>query len=46
VGVLLAWGAGWGATGLWWALTAGLSTVAVALALRFLAISRRTMARV
>ena len=46
VGVLLAWGAGWGATGLWWALTAGLSTVAVALALRFLAISRRTVARV
>ena len=45
VGVLLTWVAGWGAPGLWWALTAGLSTVAVALTVRFFAISKRPMAR-
>lgn len=45
VGVFLAWGLGWGAPGLWWALTAGLTTVAVALTLRFLAISRRAVDR-
>ncbi len=45
VGVALTWGAGWGAPGLWWALTAGLSTVAVALTLRFLRISRGVIAR-
>jgi MATE family multidrug resistance protein len=35
-----------GARGLWWGLTAGLVVVSVALAMRFAAISRRTIARV
>ena len=45
VGVLLTWVLGWGAPGLWWALTAGLSTVAVALTVRFLRVSTRPVAR-
>jgi MATE family multidrug resistance protein len=35
-----------GARGLWWGLTAGLIVVSVALAVRFAAISRRTIVRV
>ncbi|HEY3816387.1 MAG TPA: MATE family efflux transporter [Polyangiaceae bacterium] len=35
-----------GARGLWWGLTSGLVVVSVALAMRFAAISRRTIARV
>lgn len=45
VGVYLTWVAGWGAPGLWWALTAGLTTVAVALAWRFLRISAGAISR-
>ena len=35
VGAALAFGAGWGARGLWWGLTAGLATAAVLLVARF-----------
>jgi MATE family multidrug resistance protein len=36
----------WGVRGLWWGLMAGLTVVAVALLLRFVALSRRPIARV
>jgi len=44
-GILLAFGLGWGAMGLWWGLSIGLSCVALALATRFLRISRGEIAR-
>jgi MATE family multidrug resistance protein len=37
---------GWGATGLWWGLTCGLVAAAVALAFRFVIVSRGAIARV
>ncbi len=43
LGLLLAFGCGWGATGLWWGLTVGLTTVALALVARF---ARLTQTRV
>lgn len=41
IGVGLAYGADMGPAGLWWGLTAGLSAVAVALALKFALLSRQ-----
>ncbi len=41
VGLVLAFGAGWGAVGLWWGLTSGLTFVALALAWKFLAVTAR-----
>lgn len=46
VGAGLAFGLGWGAVGLWWGLSAGLTVVAVALTARFLVLSRRPIQRV
>lgn len=45
LGAGLAFGLGWGAVGLWWGLSAGLTAVAVALTARFWLISRRTILR-
>ena len=45
LGAALAFIAGWGAVGLWWGLSAGLTAVAIALTLRFHAISRATIVR-
>jgi MATE family multidrug resistance protein len=45
LGVLLGFGMGFGAAGLWWGLSAGLTCVAVALALRFRHASARPIAR-
>lgn len=47
LGATLAFGAGWGAEGLWWGLSAGLGVVAVALGARFVARTApgRTLAR-
>lgn len=45
IGAGLAWGAGWGAVGLWWGLSAGLTAVAILLASRFWLLSRRAIAR-
>ena len=42
---LLGFTLGWGARGLWWGLTAGLVAASIALAARFVAITRRTVAR-
>jgi MATE family multidrug resistance protein len=42
----LAFGLGWGAPGIWWGLSAGLTGVAVALLARFLLLTRRPVARV
>jgi len=42
----LAFGLGWGAPGIWWGLSAGLTGVAVALLARFLVLTRRPVARV
>jgi len=39
-GALLAFGFGWGATGLWWGLAAGLIATAIALSTRFLVLTR------
>lgn len=44
--IALAFGLGWGATGLWWGLSAGLTGVALALLLRFVLLTRRAVARV
>jgi MATE family multidrug resistance protein len=44
--LLLGFGLGQGAPGIWWGLTAGLVTVAVVLAARFARLSRRTIAPV
>ncbi len=46
LGLLLAFGLEWGAVGLWWGLTAGLTSVAAALVLRFVRLSRGPIARV
>jgi MATE family multidrug resistance protein len=45
LGAVLAFVAGWGATGLWWGLSAGLTAVALALTARFGQLSRRPIAR-
>jgi len=45
LGAGLAFGAGWGAVGLWWGLSAGLTAVAIALTARFQALSRGVIAR-
>jgi MATE family multidrug resistance protein len=41
----LGFGAGWGTVGIWWGLSAGLTSVAIALTARFHVISRRPIAR-
>jgi MATE family multidrug resistance protein len=41
----LAFGLGWGASGLWWGLTAGLTGTAIGLVLRFWRITSRPIAR-
>jgi MATE family multidrug resistance protein len=46
IGVLLGFGLGLGARGLWWGLSAGLTCVAIALGLRFIRVSARPIARV
>jgi MATE family multidrug resistance protein len=46
VALVLCFGLGWGARGLWWGLTAGLVVVAAVLAARFLAITRGAVRRV
>jgi MATE family multidrug resistance protein len=46
IAVLLAFGRGMGGAGLWWGLSAGLTTVAIALGARFLVISGRPIARI
>jgi MATE family multidrug resistance protein len=46
VALILGFGLGLGATGLWWGLTAGLVTVALLLAARFVHLSGRAIARV
>ncbi len=46
VGAGLAFAAGWGATGLWWGLSAGLTAVAAALTVRFVLLTRRPVRRV
>ena len=43
--LILAFLFGWGAVGLWWGLTAGLSAVGVALAVRFHLLSGRVIER-
>ena len=45
IGAALAFGAGWGAVGLWWGLSAGLTAVAVLLTVRFWMLSRRAIRR-
>jgi MATE family multidrug resistance protein len=45
VGAALAFGLGWGAVGLWWGLSAGLTTVAIALTKRFFDLSKHTIER-
>jgi MATE family multidrug resistance protein len=45
LGATLAFGLGWGAVGLWWGLSAGLTVVAIALSARFYAISKGLIAR-
>lgn len=45
IGAWLAWSAGWGAVGLWWGLSAGLTAVAILLTARFWLLSRRAIAR-
>ena len=45
VAVLLCFGAGQGAVGLWWGLSAGLTTVAIAQSLRFGRLTRGPLAR-
>jgi MATE family multidrug resistance protein len=45
LGIALAFGFGWGAPGLWWGLTFGLTAVAVALWLRFFWLSRTPIER-
>ncbi len=45
IGAALAFGAGWGAVGLWWGLSAGLTAVAVLLTVRFWMLSRRAIQR-
>jgi len=45
IGITLAWYVGLGAVGLWWGLSIGLTVVAVLLALRFVSLSERPIAR-
>jgi MATE family multidrug resistance protein len=45
LGVALGLGLGWGAPGLWWGLTAGLTVVGVSLTFRFHRLSRGTIGR-
>jgi MATE family multidrug resistance protein len=45
IGASLAFGAGWGAVGLWWGLSAGLTVVAILLTARFWVLSRRAIGR-
>lgn len=45
LGAVLAFGFGFGAVGLWWGLSAGLTAVAIALTVRFWVISRRPILR-
>ncbi len=45
VGATLAFGLGWGAVGLWWGLSAGLTAVALGLTARFWILSRGSIAR-
>ena len=45
IGCALAYAMSWGAVGLWWGLSAGLTAVAIAMTLRFLRVSSRTIAR-
>lgn len=45
IGASLAFGAGWGAVGLWWGLSAGLTAVAILLTVRFWMLSRRAIRR-
>ena len=44
-GALLAFGFGWGETGLWWGLAAGLIATATALSIRFLVLTRAATGR-
>jgi MATE family, multidrug efflux pump len=46
LGVVLAFVVGWGATGLWWGLFAGLMAVALALVVRFARLSSQVVQRV
>jgi MATE family multidrug resistance protein len=46
VALLLGFGLGWGAPGLWWGLTFGLVTVAVVLTVRFHRLSGKVLARI
>ena len=46
IALALGFGLGWGATGIWWGLTAGLVAVSVALTLRFWFTSGRVLRRV
>ncbi|MCB9594494.1 MAG: MATE family efflux transporter [Sandaracinaceae bacterium] len=45
LGAGLAFGLGWGAVGLWWGLSAGLTAVAIALTVRFWLLTRGRVAR-
>ena len=45
VGILLSFVLGWGAVGLWWGLSVGLTAVAIALTARFLRLASRPIAR-
>jgi MATE family multidrug resistance protein len=46
VALILGFGLGWGAPGLWWGLTAGLVLISIALAWRFVQITRTKIDRV
>ena len=46
IAIVLCFPLGWGARGLWWGLTAGLVAASIALTLRFVLITRGTIARV
>jgi len=45
IGSLLGFGLGYGATGLWWGLSAGLTCVAIALGVRFWRVTSKAIAR-
>src|SRR5207302_10037978 len=45
ISLTLAFGLGWGAPGLWWGLSAGLTVTAVLLVTRFARTTRRAIAR-
>lgn len=46
VAVVLGFGLGWGAQGIWWGLTLGLVTVAIVLTVRFHRLSGKVLARI